>query len=106
MCVYQDVKASGTFVITAPMAYHCGINLGCKEAAAVKYTNPTWLDIGQHKNLVPTQQHIQNSMLMPFEYILRRDVDGVLAEMGDRGSGDTSQLHSEDARDLCHDLEK
>lgn len=67
--VYKAVQTSGTFSITAPMAYHYGVNVGYIKAEAMKYINTTLLDIVLPKNLVPNQQQFQNSSLMPFENI-------------------------------------
>lgn len=44
-----------TLFNTAPMDYHYGVNLAYNEAEEVHYANRTWLDIGLHKNLVPSK---------------------------------------------------
>lgn len=64
--VYEAVQTPGTFTITAPKAYHHGVNLGCNEAEASNYATRTWFCIGQWKLLIPSNRQIQNYVLMPF----------------------------------------
>lgn len=102
--VYEGVQTAAALVIDAPMAYLCGVNLGYNETEAVNYANPTSLDIGLQKNLVPKQQQDKSYVLMPFKYIFHREVYRVLAEMGGRVRGEASEMHRKNARDVRNAL--
>lgn len=93
--VYEALQTGGNFIVTSPMSYHYGVNLGYEEAEAVNYVNPTWLYIVKNMNKIPTHKQMQNSLLMPFKYVLRCEVYHVLQERTKRGLENSSQCHSE-----------
>lgn len=71
----------------------------------MNYTNPTRLDIGLQKNNIPTQKKMQTSVLMPFEHLLRCEVDRVLQERNKRALETSSKWHSEEAREVADTLD-
>ena len=66
--VYRVVHKPGSFVLTAPRAYHAGFNCGFNIAEAVNFANPTWFPVGREASLFARQA--LKPLCVPWEYLL------------------------------------
>lgn len=66
--VYRVVHKPGSFVLTAPRAYHAGFNCGFNIAEAVNFANPTWFPVGREASRFARQ--IAKPLCVPWEYLL------------------------------------
>lgn len=89
--MYEAVQSAEIVIVTAPIAYHYGVKLDYNKAEAINYANPTWLDVSLYKNLISSNKKMNNSVLIPFEYIPRSEVDLVLPENRERGLQETTK---------------
>lgn len=77
--VFRVVHKPGSFVLTAPRAYHAGFNCGFNIAEAVNFANPTWFPVGREASIFARK--VARPLCVPWEYLLfheakamRRDV--------------------------------
>jgi JmjC domain, hydroxylase len=69
--VSRIVHTPGSFVYTAPGAYHGGFNCGFNISEAVNFGMPNWLAQGRHASLFA--QAVPRSMCIPHEFIVFRE---------------------------------
>lgn len=88
------------------MANKYGTNHGYNEAEAENFANSTWLALSQERNAVETAEKIHNSVLVPVEFPPFAEVDCLILQTKYRSSGNNTNWHCEDARDVYNSLER
>lgn len=82
--VYRVVHKPGSFVLTAPRAYHAGFNCGFNIAEAVNFADPTWFPVGREASRFARQ--IMRPLCVPWEYLLFHEAkatrDDIVTEKG------------------------
>lgn len=73
--VYRVIHTEGSFVLTAPRAYHAGFNCGYNVAEAVNFANPSWLSVGREAARVARQ--ILKPLCVPWEYLLYHEASSL-----------------------------
>jgi len=63
------VQLPGTFVVTAPMAYHFGFNCGLNVAETVNYGDGSWLKIGRAAAKIRTSHRSDGTVSLPWELV-------------------------------------
>lgn len=105
--VYRAVQIPGTFVVTAPRAYHAGFNCGFNVSEAVNFANASWLKTGEAA--AAFSRLIRRPMIIPLEYLVIREAvalrDRFLHDF-DMRSDSVSELHKEEAELVAEQLDK
>lgn len=66
--VYRIRHKPGSFVLTAPRAYHAGFNCGFNIAEAVNFANPSWFPVGREASGFARRGAY--TLIVPYEYLL------------------------------------
>lgn len=66
--VCRVIHKPGSFVLTAPRAYHAGFNCGFNIAEAVNFANPKWIPVGREASLI--SRKLQRPLCVPWEYLV------------------------------------
>lgn len=103
--VYRVVHKPGSFVLTAPRAYHAGFNCGYNVAEAVNYANPAWFPVG--RDAMNFMRSIVKPLCVPFEHLLFHEAkatrDAIVAE---KTQNIPSRLHKAMVATLAEELRK
>lgn len=77
--VFRVVHKPGSFVLTAPRAYHAGFNCGFNLAEAVNFAHPTWFPVGRQASICARK--VVRPLCVPWEYLLFHEAKAMHREM-------------------------
>ena len=80
--VYRVVHRPGSFVLTAPRAYHAGFNCGFNIAEAVNFANPNWFPVGREASNFARSSMIP--LCVPWEYLLFHEAKALYRNVGNK----------------------
>lgn len=78
--VFSMNHTPGTFVVTAPRAYHCGFNSGFNLAEATNFALPSWLKTARKAEEIG-RRHLK-PLQVTREYLLFREACEIASEKG------------------------
>lgn len=88
--VHKIVHKSGTFVFTAPQAYHGGFNCGFNIAEAVNFALPSWFPRGRLASILA--RSVPRSLCLPHELLLMKEALALVRALCSEGTSSGRRL--------------
>lgn len=76
--VFRIEHTPGSFVVTAPRAYHCGFNTGFTVAEAANFALPDWFTVAKRAEVVASP--IAKQLQVPREYLLFQEACDIASD--------------------------